>query len=135
MENDLIGIFGIIIFLILIVMVIILPVVFVLNWKYSKRLRLIIVSLPESVKSQMVDDIKKESERSIIYRSLGENLFKEDDFLIRLFKDKSVSELVSTNDLNECIKLKKNLKFLLKVLASALVLSVILALAALLLFS
>ncbi len=135
MENELIGVFGIIIFLLLFIMGILLPIVILMNRSYSKRLVAIINTLSEEAKNQIAEDIKKESSQSIVYRLLGENLFKEEDILKRISSDKYIKKLVNTDDLNICIKLKKNLRLLLKILTTALILSGILAIASSLFFS
>mgnify|MGYP001626836763 FL=1 len=114
---------------------ILLPIVILMNRSYSKRLVAIINTLSEEAKNQIAEDIKKESSQSIVYRLLGENLFKEEDILKRISSDKYIKKLVNTDDLNICIKLKKNLRLLLKILTTALILSGILAIASSLFFS
>lgn len=111
----------------LMLVVILVPVALILNWRYSKSLNKEIRELPEDAKKLLKEDIRNEEARYITYRILGENFFKKDDFLNRLFTDESFWIHLRNDDLSRCIKLKKCLRVTMKFLVFLFLISVIMA--------
>jgi hypothetical protein len=116
MSNELLGIFAFVFLIILVLMTILIPIVIIFNRRYLKRLDHILRELPGDAKNILKEDIKNEAEKSFIYRFLGENLFKEDDFLNRLFTDDTFKIYLKESDLNQLNSLKKRCKTLVKCL-------------------
>lgn len=116
MSNELLGIFALVFLIILVLMTILIPIVIIFNRRYLKKLDHILRELPGDAKNILKEDIKNEAEKSFIYRFLGENLFKEDDFLNRLFTDDTFKIYLKESDLNQLNSLKKRYKTLVKCL-------------------
>lgn len=135
MSNEILGIFAFGFLIILALVIIFIPIAVIFNWRYSKSLNQILRELPEDAKNILKEDIKKEAGKSIIYRILGENVFKEDDFLNRVFTDDTFKIHLKESDLSRCTALKKRYKTVLKCLVFILLISVIGAVVGFIFFS
>lgn len=125
MSNELLEVFAFGFLIILALMAMFIPMAVLFNWRYSKSLNQILRKLPEDAKKILKEDIKSEAEKSFIYRILGENFFKEDDFLIRIFTDDTFKVHLKESDLIKCTALKKKYKTVMKSLVFLLLFSVI----------